>query len=88
MAQSRRGCSCSVPGCSCGARKQPYLSYHAFLTDPDQRSQRILSADLVIIRHLQSGAVPSLFPWNNFIAPPERKFLYYGVCTSYAVDSG
>ncbi|XP_024858190.1 uncharacterized protein LOC112449844 [Kryptolebias marmoratus] len=39
MAQSRRGCFCSVPGCSCGARKQPYLSYHAFPTDPDQKRQ-------------------------------------------------
>ncbi|XP_013881477.1 uncharacterized protein LOC106530414 [Austrofundulus limnaeus] len=37
MAQFRRGCFCSVPSCSCGARKQPYLSFHAFPTDPDQR---------------------------------------------------
>uniref|UniRef100_A0A3B5MBV5 THAP domain-containing protein 1 n=1 Tax=Xiphophorus couchianus TaxID=32473 RepID=A0A3B5MBV5_9TELE len=34
-------CFCSVPGCSCGARKQPYLSYHSFPTDPDQRRQWI-----------------------------------------------
>ncbi|XP_043967671.1 uncharacterized protein LOC122828302 [Gambusia affinis] len=41
MAQIRRSCFCSVPGCSCGAKRQPYLSYHAFPTDPKQRRQWI-----------------------------------------------
>ncbi|PWA18299.1 hypothetical protein CCH79_00020194 [Gambusia affinis] len=37
MAQSRRGCFSSVPTCSREARKQPYLSYHAVPSDPEQR---------------------------------------------------
>ncbi|CAL9683874.1 unnamed protein product [Knipowitschia caucasica] len=101
MAQSLRASFCSVPGCSCGARKQPYLSFHAFPTDPDRRRQWIQAvrrdegplftiktgSTFVCSRHftpedyltgstvsrLKSGAVPSLFPWNNFIAPPKRE---------------
>ncbi|XP_028292134.1 uncharacterized protein LOC114455233 isoform X4 [Gouania willdenowi] len=101
MPQSRRGCFCSVPCCSCGARKHPYLSYHAFPTDPGQRRQWIQAVrreegpnfcikpgstfvcsrhftkeDFIsesIISRLKSGVVPSLFPWNNFIAPPKRE---------------
>ncbi|XP_032419231.1 uncharacterized protein LOC116720208 [Xiphophorus hellerii] len=101
MAQSRRSCFCSVPGCSCGARKQPYLSYHSFPTDPDQRRQWIhairrdegpdfcikTGSTFVCSRHftledfvsgstisrLRSGAVPSLFAWNNFTAPATRE---------------
>ncbi|XP_027899825.1 uncharacterized protein LOC114161015 [Xiphophorus couchianus] len=101
MAQSQRSCFCSVPGCSCGARKQPYLSYHAFLTDPDQRRQWIhairrdegpdfcikTGSTFVCSRHftledfvsgsttsrLRSGAVPSLFAWNNFTVPTTKE---------------
>ncbi|XP_014823234.1 PREDICTED: uncharacterized protein LOC106903763 [Poecilia mexicana] len=100
MAQSRRSCFCSVPHCSSGARKQPYLSYHGFPTDPDQRKQWIQAirreegpdfcikrgSTYVCSRHftledfvsgsttrLKSGAVPSLFAWNNFTAPATRE---------------
>ncbi|KAG7264857.1 hypothetical protein CRUP_035429 [Coryphaenoides rupestris] len=37
MAQSSRKAWCSVPGCSCGKQKQPYLSFHGFPSDPTKR---------------------------------------------------
>uniref|UniRef100_A0A8C5HZK9 Uncharacterized protein n=1 Tax=Gouania willdenowi TaxID=441366 RepID=A0A8C5HZK9_GOUWI len=54
------GCSCSVPGCSCGARKQPYLSNHR---DEGPESVDFVSGST--IRRLKSGAVPSLFPYTE-----------------------
>uniref|UniRef100_A0A8C5HUX0 Metallothionein n=1 Tax=Gouania willdenowi TaxID=441366 RepID=A0A8C5HUX0_GOUWI len=56
------GCSCSVPGCSCGARKQPYLSNHR---DEGPESVDFVSGST--IRRLKSGAVPSLFPYVTYM---------------------
>ena len=101
MAETRNKSFCSVPGCSCSAQKQPYLSFHSFPVDSDLRQRWIrweeglnfvikkgsthvcslhfTSEDYISgcsVSRLIPGAVPSLFPWNNFTSHPKRESVY------------
>ncbi|KAK2820266.1 hypothetical protein Q5P01_023225 [Channa striata] len=39
MAESKNRSFCSVPECSCSAKKQPYLSFHCFPRDQERKSK-------------------------------------------------
>ncbi|XP_071781898.1 THAP domain-containing protein 6-like [Centroberyx gerrardi] len=112
MAESRNKSFCSVPKCSNSKQKQPYLIFHLFPVEVQQRRQWIHAikrdegpfftvrrgSTCVCSMHitqadyqpsssrLKIGAVPSLFQWNNYGAPPSRETAYARANARLGVD--